>query len=67
MLNKIALKSESPHSSPFRELAIFSSQTQAINQVVLWDKIIQRGDSAIIDVYNTNNKYSFFDDGKGLK
>jgi len=36
-------------------------------QVVLWDKIIQRGENAVIDFKNINPKYYFWDDGKGLK
>ena len=33
--------------------------------MVLWDKIIQRGDKAVIDLRNMNTKYYFFDDGVG--
>ncbi|CAD5114294.1 DgyrCDS3436 [Dimorphilus gyrociliatus] len=38
-----------------------------INQVVLWDKIIQRGESAVLDYRSMNTKYYFHDDGHGLK
>ena len=40
---------------------------QPVNQVVLWDKIILRGDSAYLDLSGAKTKYRFFDDGKGLK
>lgn len=40
---------------------------QAINQVVLWDKIIQRGESAVLDYRSMNTKYYFHDDGHGLR
>ena len=40
---------------------------QAVNQVVLWDKIIQRGDNAILDYRSMNTKYYFWDDGNGLR
>jgi len=40
--------------------------TQVVNQVVLWDKIIRRGDSPIVKLHKANNKYRFFDDGRGL-
>ena len=40
---------------------------QPVNQVVLWDKIILRGDSAYLDLSGVKTKYRFFDDGKGLK
>jgi len=36
-------------------------------QVVLWDKIVLRGDNAVLDFKNMNTKYYFWDDGKGLK
>lgn len=36
-------------------------------QVVLWDKIIQRGENAVLDFKNVNTKYYFWDDGEGLK
>jgi len=35
--------------------------------VVLWDKIIQRGENAVLDFKNVNTKYYFWDDGEGLK
>ena len=40
---------------------------QPRNQVVLWDRIIRRGDSAILDLRSAATKYNFFDDGRGLK
>jgi len=36
-------------------------------KVVLWDKIIQRGENAILDYRSMNTKYYFWDDGNGLK
>ena len=39
---------------------------QVINQVVLWDKIIRRGDIASISTDGIKSKYPFFDDGFGL-
>ncbi|XP_023222217.1 signal peptidase complex subunit 3-like [Centruroides sculpturatus] len=38
-----------------------------LNQVVLWDKIIQRGENAILDYKKLNTKYYFWDDGNGLR
>ena len=35
--------------------------------MVLWDKIIQRGDSAVLDLKDMKAKYYFFDDGHGLR
>lgn len=36
-------------------------------QVVLWDKIIRRGEKAKLNFKNMNVKYYFWDDGSGLK
>lgn len=36
-------------------------------QVVLWDKIVLRGDNAVLDFKNMNTKYYFWDDGNGLR
>ena len=35
-------------------------------QVVLWDKIIERGQNAKISIKNEPLKYYFWDDGNGL-
>ena len=40
---------------------------QKFNQVVIWDKIIRRGESATIDYKDIKAKYYFFDDGHGLR
>jgi signal peptidase complex subunit 3 len=37
-----------------------------VNQVVLWDKIILRGESPVIDISSASPKYYFWDDGNGL-
>ncbi|XP_023716934.1 signal peptidase complex subunit 3 isoform X1 [Cryptotermes secundus] len=47
--------------------AEYSTPTNKLNQVVLWDKIILRGENAVLDFKNMNTKYYFWDDGKGLK
>ena len=46
---------------------IVDSPAQKINQVVIWDKIILRGDNALLNYHGMNTKYYFFDDGLGLK
>ena len=48
-------------------ILIISFPIQEINQVVLWDKIIQRGENAKLDYRSMNTKYYFWDDGNGLK
>ena len=35
--------------------------------MVIWDKIIRRGDSAVLDLKDMKAKYYFFDDGHGLR
>nr|QBH72896.1 microsomal signal peptidase 23 kd subunit [Franklinothrips vespiformis] len=47
--------------------AEYSTRNNEFNQVVLWDKIILRGDNAVIDFKNINTKYYFWDDGNGLR
>ncbi|GLH05025.1 Signal peptidase complex subunit 3 [Gryllus bimaculatus] len=45
----------------------YSTPNNQLNQVVLWDKIIQRGENAVLDFKNMNTKYYFWDDGNGLR
>ncbi|XP_075234590.1 signal peptidase complex subunit Spase22-23 [Lycorma delicatula] len=47
--------------------AEYSTPKNVLNQVVLWDKIILRGENAVLDFKNMNTKYYFWDDGNGLK
>ncbi|KAF7993744.1 hypothetical protein HCN44_010339 [Aphidius gifuensis] len=47
--------------------AEYKTSYNEINQVVLWDKIVLRGDNAVLDFKNMNTKYYFWDDGNGLK
>ncbi|NXG24704.1 SPCS3 peptidase, partial [Grallaria varia] len=47
--------------------AEYSTKNNALNQVVLWDKIILRGDNPKLSLKDMKSKYFFFDDGNGLK
>ncbi|CAH2300477.1 signal peptidase complex subunit 3 [Pelobates cultripes] len=47
--------------------AEYSTRSNALNQVVLWDKIILRGDNPKLSLKEMKSKYFFFDDGNGLK
>ncbi|XP_026466242.1 signal peptidase complex subunit 3-like [Ctenocephalides felis] len=47
--------------------AEYITPNNELNQVVLWDKIIERGQNAVLDMKNMNTKYYFWDDGNGLK
>lgn len=47
--------------------AEYVTPNNELNQVVLWDKIILRGENAVLDFKNMNTKYYFWDDGDGLK
>ncbi|CAF4461580.1 unnamed protein product, partial [Rotaria magnacalcarata] len=38
-----------------------------LNQVVLWDKIIRRGENARLNLHDIATKYYFWDDGDYLK
>ena len=46
--------------------AEYETPKNKVNQVVLWDKIIQRGENAVLDYRSMNTKYYFWDDGNGL-
>ncbi|BES98306.1 signal peptidase [Nesidiocoris tenuis] len=46
--------------------AEYETETNALNQVVIWDKVILNGDNPIIDMENVSSEYYFFDDGNGL-
>ncbi|KAL7647453.1 UNVERIFIED_CONTAM: hypothetical protein RMT77_001049 [Armadillidium vulgare] len=46
--------------------AEYESKNNKLNQVVLWDKIIKRGEKALIKIKNEPLKYYFWDDGNGL-
>ncbi|NWU98457.1 SPCS3 peptidase, partial [Upupa epops] len=47
--------------------AEYSTKNNALNQVVLWDKIMLRGDNPRLFLKDMKAKYFFFDDGNGLK
>ncbi|CAG9836162.1 unnamed protein product [Diabrotica balteata] len=47
--------------------AEYRTPSNELNQVVLWDKIILRGENAVLDFKSMNTKYYFWDDGNGLK
>merc|ERR1711962_1141619 len=46
--------------------AEYETADNKLNQVVLWDKIIQRGENAVLDYKGLTTKYYFWDDGNGL-
>uniref|UniRef100_A0A069DQ20 Signal peptidase complex subunit 3 n=1 Tax=Panstrongylus megistus TaxID=65343 RepID=A0A069DQ20_9HEMI len=47
--------------------AEYSTANNILSQVVLWDKIILRGENAVLDFKSMNTKYYFWDDGNGLR
>ncbi|KAL6487723.1 hypothetical protein MHYP_G00043490 [Metynnis hypsauchen] len=47
--------------------AEYSTKSNVLNQVVLWDKIVMRGDSTKLNLKDMKSKYYFFDDGNGLR
>ncbi|CAD7080983.1 unnamed protein product [Hermetia illucens] len=47
--------------------AEYETKSNKLNQVVLWDKIVLRGENAVLDFKNMNTKYYFWDDGNGLR
>ncbi|XP_058235373.1 signal peptidase complex subunit 3 [Hemibagrus wyckioides] len=47
--------------------AEYSTKSNALNQVVLWDKIVKRGENTKLELKEMKSKYYFFDDGNGLR
>ncbi|KAK6173593.1 hypothetical protein SNE40_017014 [Patella caerulea] len=47
--------------------AEYETKSHKLNQVVLWDKIVERGNNAVFDLKNANTKYYFWDYAHGLK
>ncbi|CAB1327218.1 unnamed protein product [Coregonus sp. 'balchen'] len=47
--------------------AEYATKSNALNQVVLWDKIVLRGESTKLNLRDMKSKYFFFDDGNGLR
>uniref|UniRef100_A0A674NE26 Signal peptidase complex subunit 3 n=1 Tax=Takifugu rubripes TaxID=31033 RepID=A0A674NE26_TAKRU len=47
--------------------AEYTTKSNTLNQVVLWDKIILRGESTVLNMRDMKSKYFFFDDGNGLR
>lgn len=47
--------------------AEYKTPENELNQVVLWDKIILRGENPVLDMRNMHTKYYFWDDGNGLR
>ncbi|KAI9536081.1 Signal peptidase complex subunit 3 [Dissostichus eleginoides] len=45
----------------------FYKAYHALNQVVLWDKIVLRGENTKLNLRDVKSKYFFFDDGNGLR
>jgi len=46
--------------------AEYTTEQNALNQVVLWDKIVMREGKQDIDLKSVDPEYYFFDDGRGL-
>jgi signal peptidase complex subunit 3 len=47
--------------------AHYKTPQNVVNQVVLWDHIIERGEETKISLKNHHTKYYFWDDGNGLR
>jgi len=47
--------------------AHYTTKNNVVNQIVLWDHIMRRGEEPRLQLRNQNTKYYFFDDGYGLK
>ncbi|XP_061628598.1 signal peptidase complex subunit 3-like [Phyllopteryx taeniolatus] len=47
--------------------AEYTTKKNALNQVVLWDKMLLRGENNRVNLFDVKSKYFFFDDGDGLR
>jgi len=47
--------------------AEYETSANKVNQVVIWDKIIMRGENALLDHQNMRPTYYFWDDGSELR
>ncbi|KAF0037957.1 hypothetical protein F2P81_010831 [Scophthalmus maximus] len=47
--------------------AEYVTKSNSLNQVVLWDKIVLRGENTKLNLRDMKSKYFFFDDGNGLR
>uniref|UniRef100_A0A3Q4GVD8 Signal peptidase complex subunit 3 n=1 Tax=Neolamprologus brichardi TaxID=32507 RepID=A0A3Q4GVD8_NEOBR len=47
--------------------AEYGTKSNSLNQVVLWDKIVLRGENTKLNLRDMKSKYFFFDDGNGLR
>ncbi|KAI3353221.1 hypothetical protein L3Q82_019260, partial [Scortum barcoo] len=47
--------------------AEYTTKSNSLNQVVLWDKIVLRGENTKLNLRDMKSKYFFFDDGNGLR
>jgi signal peptidase complex subunit 3 len=47
-------------------VASYKTRRHVVNEVVLWDKIIRRGDPSVINLPSTVVEYHLLDHGKGL-
>ncbi|CAL8333211.1 unnamed protein product [Merluccius merluccius] len=47
--------------------AEYTTKSNSLNQVVLWDKIVLRGENSNLILKDMKSKYFFFDDGNGLR
>ncbi|CAF0750252.1 unnamed protein product [Adineta steineri] len=48
-------------------IAEYVTPANSLNQVILWDKIIRRGENANINIRDLATKYYFWDDGEHLR
>ncbi len=47
--------------------AEYTTKSNKINQVVLWDKIVLKGENTRLNLKNLKTKYNLWDDGDGLR
>ncbi|KAG7260267.1 hypothetical protein CRUP_001499 [Coryphaenoides rupestris] len=64
-VSRVMLKNVDDFTGP-RERK-YTTKSNSLNQVVLWDKIVLRGENSNLILRDMKSKYFFFDDGNGLR
>ncbi|CAL8289961.1 unnamed protein product [Arctogadus glacialis] len=67
-VSRVMLKNVDDFTGPRERSDLeYATKSNSLNQVVLWDKIVLRGENPNLVLRDMKSKYFFFDDGNGLR
>ncbi|KAK0151201.1 Signal peptidase complex subunit 3 [Merluccius polli] len=67
-VSRVMLKNVDDFTGPRERSDLeYTTKSNSLNQVVLWDKIVLRGENSNLILKDMKSKYFFFDDGNGLR